>query len=192
MRDQGLDDGVVRLRKWADDVAAWYAQSVRDPLIQRFTTESSELDTGQVLAAIVKLRASEMDAGFVVCDAVIGARLGNIALRHDGHSGETSYWVAAEGRGRGVATRALVLFSTWSFHAIGLQELSLLVHRDNIASRLVALHAGYRRDPGRDKSQEVKGAIWPMLGFALSGPAPNRPDPPRRSATLGGRRTRSK
>jgi hypothetical protein len=89
----------------------------------------------------------------------------------------------AEGRGRGVATRALVLFSTWSFHAIGLQELSLLVHRDNIASRQVALHAGYRRDPGRDKSQEVKGAIWPMLGFALSGPAPNRPDPPRRSAT---------
>jgi [ribosomal protein S5]-alanine N-acetyltransferase len=93
MRDQGLDDGMVRLRKWADDVAAWYAQSVRDPLIQRFTTESSELDTGQVLAAIVKLRASEMDAGFVVCDAVTGARLGNIALRHDGHSGETSYWV---------------------------------------------------------------------------------------------------
>jgi RimJ/RimL family protein N-acetyltransferase len=170
MRDQALDDGVVRLREWADDDAAWYAGSVRDPLIQRFTTESPALDAEQVLAAIGKLRVSDTDVGFVVCDAVIGARLGNIALGHDGHSGEISYWVAAEGRGRGVATRALALFSTWSFHSIGLQELWLLVHQDNIASQRVALHAGYRRDPGRDKFQHVKGATWPMLGFALSRP----------------------
>jgi hypothetical protein len=81
-------------------------------LIQLFTTESPTLDAGQVLAAIVKLRASDTDAGFVVCDAVTGARLGNIALRHDGQCGEVSYWVAAEGRGRRVATRTLALFST--------------------------------------------------------------------------------
>ena len=166
MRDRGLDDGVVRLREWADDDAAWYAESVRDPLIQRFTTESPTLDAGQVLAAIVRLRASDTDAGFVICDAVTGARLGNIALRHDGHSGEVSYWVAAEDRGRGVATRALALFSSWSFCAVGLQELWLRVRGDNLASQQVALHAGYRRDPGRDKSPQIKGATWPMLGFA--------------------------
>jgi len=170
MGDHGLDDGVVRLREWADDDAAWYAQSVRDPLIQRFTTESAELDAGEVLAAIVRLRASDTDAGFVVCDAVTGARLGNIALRHDGQCGEVSYWVAAEGRGRGVATRALALFSTWSFEAVGLRELWLRVHRDNIASLQVAMHAGYRREPGRDKSQTTKGATWPMLGYALLRP----------------------
>jgi len=34
--------------EWADDDAAWYADEVRDPLIQRFTTESPELDAGQV------------------------------------------------------------------------------------------------------------------------------------------------
>jgi len=147
-----------------------YAQSVRDPLIQRFTTESPTLDAGEVLAAIARLRASDMDAGFVVCDGVTGARLGNIALRHDGQSGEVSYWVAAEGRGRGVATRALALFSTWSFVAVGLQELWLRVHRDNIASLQVAMHAGYRREPGRDKSQTTKGATWPMLGYALLRP----------------------
>src|SRR5260370_22782607 len=38
-----LDDGVVRLREWADDDAAWYAECVRDPEIQRFTTESPTL-----------------------------------------------------------------------------------------------------------------------------------------------------
>jgi RimJ/RimL family protein N-acetyltransferase len=69
-----------------------------------------------------------------------------------------------------VATRAPALFSTWSFHAVGLQELWLRVHRDNTALRQVAMNAGYRRYPGRDKSQKIKGAIWPMLGFALPRP----------------------
>jgi hypothetical protein len=81
MHDHGLDDGVVRLRDWADDDAAWYAESVRDPLIQRFTTESSALDAGKVLAAIARLRAANDAEGFVICDAVSGERLGNIALR---------------------------------------------------------------------------------------------------------------
>lgn len=174
MGDHELDDGVVHLRQWSDDDAAWYADSVRDPLIQRFTTESPDLEAGQVLAAIARLRASDTEAGFVICDAVTGARLGNIALSHDGRSAEVSYWVAAEGRGRGVARRALALFSAWSFRVAGLNDLWLHIHRDNIASQQVAAHAGYRRDPGRDKSQEVKGATWPMLGFTLTGPAPEQ------------------
>lgn len=187
MGEHELEDGVVRLREWAYDDAAWYAQSVRDPLIQRFTIESPALDAGQVLAAIARLRASESDVGFVICDAITGARLGNIALSHDGRSGEVFYWVAAEGRGRGVATRALVLFGAWSFGAAGLDELWLRVHRDNIASQQVAARAGYRRDPGRDESPKVKGAIWPMIGFTLPRPSPDRPatgrlpgDPARR------------
>src|SRR5262245_6386342 len=134
------------------------------PPVKRLTHRGAPVaasDAGQLLAAIVKLRKSDADAGFVVCDSVTGARLGNMALHHDGHSGEVSYWVAAEGRRRGAATRALALFSTWSFHAFGLQELWLRVHRDNIASRQVAMHAGYRRDPGRDESQKIKGGTWP-------------------------------
>jgi RimJ/RimL family protein N-acetyltransferase len=170
MQDRGLNDGVVRLRDWADDDSAWYAESVRDPLIQRFTTDSPTLDAGQVLAAIVRLRAAGDAEGFVICDAVTGERLGNIALGHDGRAGEVSYWVAAGARGRGVAARALALFSSWSFQAVGLEELWLRIHQDNVASQRAAVRAGYRRDPGRDKSQEVKGAVWPMLGYALCRP----------------------
>lgn len=170
MRADQLDDGVIRLREWADDDAAWYAASVRDPLIQRFTTESPALTAGQVLVAISRLRASRTEAGFVICDAVTGARLGNIALTHDGQTGEVSYWVAAEARGRGVATRALVLFTGWSFGATGLDALRLAVHHDNVASQRVAVRAGYRRDPGRDTSRQVNGATWPMLGYTLPRP----------------------
>jgi [ribosomal protein S5]-alanine N-acetyltransferase len=170
MQGHGLDDGVVRLRGWADVDSAWYAESVRDRLIQRFTTESPALDAGQVLAAIVRLRAARDAEGFVICDAVTGERLGNIALRHDGRAGEVSYWVAAGARGRGVAARALALFSWWSFKTVGLQELWLRAHRENVASQRAALRAGYQRDPGRDGSEEVKGAVWPMLGYALRPP----------------------
>ena len=87
MHDHELDDGVVGLREWADDVSAWYAESVRDPLIQRFTTESPAMGAGQVLAAIVRLRAADDAGAFVICDAITGERLGNIALRHDGRPG---------------------------------------------------------------------------------------------------------
>jgi len=170
MQGHGLDDGVVRLREWADDDSPWYAESVRDPLIQRFTTESPALEAGEVLAAIVRLRAAGDAEGFVICDAVTGERLGNIALCHDGCAGEVSYWMAAGARGRGVAARALALFSSWSFQTVGLKELWLRAHWENVASQQAALRAGYQRDLGRDGSEEVKGAVWPMLGYALRPP----------------------
>ncbi|HEV2377952.1 MAG TPA: GNAT family protein [Streptosporangiaceae bacterium] len=170
MPDDGLNDGVVRLRGWADDDSAWYAESVRDPLIQRFTSELPSLEAEQVLAGIARLRTAADSEGFVICDAVTGDRLGNIALRHDGRTGEVHYWVAATARGRGVAARALALFSSWSFHTVGLAELWLCAHPENVASQRTALRAGYQRDPGRDKSEVVKGAVWPMLGYALRRP----------------------
>ncbi|MET9065881.1 GNAT family N-acetyltransferase [Streptosporangium sandarakinum] len=72
---------------------------------------------------------------------------------------------------RGAATRAVALFSAWSFRNVGLSEPWLRAHRDNVASQQVASRAGFRRDPQRDKTQEVKGEVWPMLGYALSRPA---------------------
>lgn len=174
MRDHGLDDRVVRLDEWADEDAGWYADSARDPLIQRFTTDSPTLDTAQVLAAIARLREAGDAEGFLIRDAVTGQRLGNVALHHDGRTGEVSYWVAAEARGRGVATRAVALFTSWVLRNVGVDQVWLRAHRDNVASQQVASRAGFRRDPERDTSQEAKGALWPMLGYTLSRPNPRR------------------
>jgi ribosomal-protein-alanine N-acetyltransferase len=106
---------VVRLRERAGEDPAWYAGSVRDPLIQRFTTESPAPDAGLVLAAIAGLRVVSDAEGFVICDVVTGEGLGNMALRHDGRTGEVSYWVAAGARGRGVAARALAFSARGAF-----------------------------------------------------------------------------
>jgi [ribosomal protein S5]-alanine N-acetyltransferase len=169
----GLTDGMVLLRQWQLTDADWYADAARDPVIQRYTTESPTLTADQVRAAITELAAQTDAVGFVVCDATTGERLGNIALRHGSRTGEVSYWVAASARGRGVATRALRLLSDWAFATLELSEIRLWTHAGNAASRLVAERAGYRRAPGHDQQRTINGQIWNTVGYTR--PAPARP-----------------
>jgi RimJ/RimL family protein N-acetyltransferase len=165
MPDPGLSDGVVVLRAWRVSDAGWYAAAVRDAEIQRYTTESPTLTGAEVRAAITALAGRRDAAGFVVCGADGGERLGNIALHHDGTVGEISYWVAAPARGRGVATRALRLCSDWAAATLGLSELRLWTHAGNAASRLVAERAGYRRAPEDDRPRTVRGQVWETVGY---------------------------
>jgi len=167
---RSLFDELVVLRDWYDDDADWYAAAVRDPEIQRFTTEREDLTPEQVRAAIAELRGRRDQVGFVICDAVTGERLGNIALRRVGPVGEMSYWVAARARGRGVATAALRLLSNWAPATLGLSELRLWCHADNVPSRRVAERAGYRRARQHDGTRTVKGQPWPVVGYALRVP----------------------
>jgi RimJ/RimL family protein N-acetyltransferase len=143
-------DELVVLCDWHEDDADWYAAAVRDPEIQRFTSEREDLTAEQVRAAIAELHGRQDQLGFVICDAVTGERLGNIALSRVGLAGEVSYWVVAQGRGRGAATAALRLLSAWALTTLGLSELRLWCHVDNVLSRRVAERAGYRRAPQHD------------------------------------------
>jgi [ribosomal protein S5]-alanine N-acetyltransferase len=169
-----LTDGVVLLRQWQASDADWYADTVRDPLIQRYTSEPPTLTADQVRVAIAELAGQADAVGLVICDARTGQRLGNIALRYDTKAGEVSYWVAAGARGRGVATRALRLLSDWAFAALELSEIGLWTHVDNAASRLVAERAGYRRVPDHDQQRTIKGQVWNTVGYLRPAPDPAR------------------
>ena len=161
-----LGDGVVTLRAWSVDDAGWYADSVRDPEVQRFTTDPPTLTAADVAAAITALADRPEQVARLIADAGGGERLGNIALTcHDG-VGDVSYWVAAGARGRGVATRALTLLAG-ARRQLGLQELRLWTHVENTASQRVAERAGFVRDPERDGSREVKGQDWPVVAYRL-------------------------
>jgi hypothetical protein len=82
----------ISLRSWSESDADWYAAATRDPLIQRFTTESPNLTPDEVRAAIRALLASDHPyAGLVITDSVTGERPGNIAVSSEG---EVSYWLA--------------------------------------------------------------------------------------------------
>ena len=80
---------------------------------------------------------------------------------HEG-IGDVFYWLAAEARGRGYATKAVRLISDWAFETLELERLELYAHPDNTASQRVAERAGYIRE-GR-----------PAVGDGRQGPALGR------------------
>jgi RimJ/RimL family protein N-acetyltransferase len=63
-------------------------------------------------------------------------------------------------RGRGAG---LALFSSWAFRAVGLEELWLRTHEENVASQRAAVRAGLRS--ADVWTRDVRGlALWaPML-----------------------------
>lgn len=163
-------DGVVALRAWEPEDAQWYADSVRDADIQRFTTDPPTLTADEVRTAIIALRSAEPpndgslpDVGLLICDATTGERLGNIAFA--GHGAELSYWVAAPARGRGVATRAVHLLVHYAFDVLHADEVRLWTCSDNVASGAVAERAGFVREPSEDRQRSVKGSVWDMRGY---------------------------
>ena len=60
--------------------------------------------------------------------------------------GEVGYWLAADARGGGHATRAVRLACRWAFDSLGLERIDLLAAAGNIPSQRVAERAGFTRE----------------------------------------------
>jgi len=60
--------------------------------------------------------------------------------------GDVGYWLLAQARGRGYATRALRLLALWAISDVGVARAQLWVATDNIRSQRVAERAGFRRE----------------------------------------------
>ncbi|HEU5066289.1 MAG TPA: GNAT family N-acetyltransferase [Gaiellaceae bacterium] len=93
------------------------------------------------------LRAGEDRAPFAIADAETGAVIGSIEMRVNRMlTGHIGYWLAAEARGRGLTTAALVVLSRWGLEERGLGRVELVTDPDNIASQRVAEKAGFTRE----------------------------------------------
>ena len=79
-----------------------------------------------------------------IADHETGGLVGAIELRL-GEEGSIG-WVAPRVRGRGVATRALILLARWAVTEGGVERLVLTTHPENIASQRVAEKAGFVRE----------------------------------------------
>ena len=76
---------------------------------------------------------------FAILDPETDELLGSIELHGGGST--VGYWIRADARGRGIATRALQVVCQWATR----RPLRLLTHPDNLASQRVAEKAGFRR-----------------------------------------------
>ena len=104
----------------------------------------------------------------MIADAAEGAYLGGIGLRSAPWPvGEVGYGVASWARGRGVATRALMLVSGWAMDELGLPRISLLAEPGNLPSQRVAEKAGYRREGLLRSYRELKGVRRDYVMYSL-------------------------
>jgi RimJ/RimL family protein N-acetyltransferase len=142
-------DGIV-LRPWREDDLAALTAACQDAEIARWLpmvpSPYSE-DDGRRYLEQARLNWELGDAyNFAVVDES-DHLLGSIAIRilrfGVGHIG---YWIAAEARGRGIATQALETLCRWAVDELRLGRLELAADPENHASQRVAEKAGFQRE----------------------------------------------
>jgi RimJ/RimL family protein N-acetyltransferase len=146
-----LRDGSLLLRPWRLEDVPRVAHICSDPEISRWTRVPSpyteEHAQGWIEQTVRDWDSGEGEAAFAVTKS--GEVVGAIGLRlHEDYAvhGSIGYWVAAEARGRGVATDALRLVSRWGLRDLGLPRVQLVTDPENEASQRVAEKAGFSRE----------------------------------------------
>ena len=136
--DQPLIDGPTALRPWRDEDIAAIVRACQDPEIARWTRvpeHYGEVDAqAYLLERDASLRAGATAPFAIVASDDLGRLFGSVSilrLAWEHLRGEVGYWLAAEARGAGHATRAVSLACRWAFDALGLERIDLLAAAGN-------------------------------------------------------------
>ncbi|MFD8520397.1 GNAT family N-acetyltransferase [Streptomyces capillispiralis] len=154
----------LHLRPWDPespaDVEAWL-RGLGDPEFRRWNTPFRSItDADSARESLRRGAACDTDgtgASFRVTDAGSGTTLGHIGVNEIHpvlRRGSIGYWVLPEARGRGVATRALLLAAHWALTGRGLHRLELNHALGHGASCRVATRCGFRPEG------TLRGAIF--------------------------------
>lgn len=147
-----LSDGVVVLRPWSRSDAPFLHAASQDLAIERFNGPTPESIEGA--AAVIehikeRWRSFEVDGdptgvAFSIVDAASGEPVGMCGIDNWSSTAvaQFGYWLAARARGRGLATRAVTLMTTWLFE-LGAGRVFMTIQSENIASAAVARRAGF-------------------------------------------------
>lgn len=145
------DDAVV-LRPWSSSDAIFMVEASRDPAIERYNGPSpaSVADAITVIERIeqswrtFEVEGDPTGAAFAIVDAALGEPVGMCGVDHWSSTdvAQFGYWLAPGARGRGLATRAVTLMTSWLFE-LGAARVFLTIQSDNVASAAVALRAGF-------------------------------------------------
>jgi RimJ/RimL family protein N-acetyltransferase len=147
-----LADGDIRLEPLTQRHAAAMDALARDEGVARFTRVPDPVPDGfgEVwVERYTRGREDGTNAGFAIVDADTGDVLGLVGLVNldlEKQEAEAGYIVSSSARGRGVATRALRLLTSWAFDELPLERIELLIDGENAASEVVAKRCGYTRE----------------------------------------------
>ena len=165
-----LRDGALTLRQGGPEDVDAVTAACQDPEIPRWTNVPSPYTREDAVQFLSAVPDAARDGTGVHLLAFEDDRLaGSFSVMEIGAErdyGEIGYWVAAEARGRGVATRATRLLRDWSARELGLTTLEILPHRDNAGSRRVAERCGFsaagelRRAPRTEDAGEPAYMVY--------------------------------
>jgi RimJ/RimL family protein N-acetyltransferase len=158
--DPPLTDDTLALRPWSPEDLPALMAAAADPVVHRYRY-SLPGDVGEArawLAAVESDRLSGERLELAITAADAPGAVGSISLwgfHPRNHAAMVGYWLAPDGRGRGLATGALRLLAGWAFDVLGQQRLALQVEVQNVASRRVAERCGFRCE-GRLRSHQQR------------------------------------
>lgn len=164
--DLTLTDGVVTLRPPDERDLPAIERALGDRDISRAFGHN-----GQTAAELLELNRERWRDGtgptFAICRGA-GECVGHVWV-NSGRSGRAAvgYWLLPEGRGTGLATRAVRLISRWAFDVLGVERLELFTAPWNEKSQCVAKRAGFRREGLLRSCAGIDGRRADQILFAL-------------------------
>jgi ribosomal-protein-alanine N-acetyltransferase len=166
-----ITDGVVVLRELREGDRAVVLSTMRDPVVARWLNmpaAPNDRDFDSLLRVARDGRASGERIDYTVTEQGQDVSLGAvIASRRHRDNWEVAYLAGADGRGRGVMTRAVRLLCDWLLDE-GVGRLELRTHPDNESSQKLAQRAGFTREGLERKSiwlhsERVDAIVWSRL-----------------------------
>jgi RimJ/RimL family protein N-acetyltransferase len=178
-----LSDGRVTLRPWSRDDAGFLAAASADPAIRRYNgghdregRPASPLSVLDAEAAIdqfalgwqaLATTGTPREVAFAITDARTGEPVGCCGV--DDWTAEDvaqfGYWIAPDARGRGYATRAVVLLTRWLFE-LGAARVFLTIIAGNVESLAVARRAGFVHEGTMRDHSVWQGERYDVMWFA--------------------------
>lgn len=168
-----LADDVIELRTWRWEDVPLLVEICQDPEISRWTRVPNpygEADAKEFVLTAEQLSKLGKGLPLAVTDRTTGDLLGSVGLVRtdwDDLRTEIGYWVARPARGRGVATRAVVLLSRWALSELPFNRVDLMPFQGNDASVEVARRAGFKPEGVLRSYRLVKGEYRTMLMHSL-------------------------
>ena len=169
--DPQLTGGGVRLRPWTMDDVDELVRCCNDEQVRRFIPPIPIPYTRDHAVAFVESEDERLQSDamtLAVGDQASGRPRGSIGLRMVAEGvAQTGYWVAPEARGRGVASAALELLSSWALPALDLVRLQLYTDVENPASMRVAERVGFTREGTLRRWYLIHGQRRDAVMFSL-------------------------
>ena len=158
--EPALDDGIVRLRRWAaTDLACVQAASDEGIIAESTTVPPSFTEEAgwEWIERQHSRVARSQGWSLAVTEMPEGPAVGCVVLLlrpQEGVAG-LGYWLVPSARGRGLASRAVALLTEWGLRDLGLARVEAWVEPDNEASVGVLSRCGF----------ECEGRLRSFLSF---------------------------